>query len=364
MYSQGLRKQSFRRIAQQHALSKHNKLAAEMNEKIKLKQSDRYVPVHPRGLYHTQHDERAFTMIQLVDGWNFFKDVEWFQRFGKQYPTTAHYNGFHCMALDHWQIKSLVETALKYSRDNLVDHPTLSLMQSDLSKVSIAVMKHKGATRIPNARGGSKLRLPSWGLGAHPDTWAADGEGIVIMIVLADTKDFDRRFRFSMPSKGYAWEVCTPDGCILVFTGDAYDCWEHESIRSDWQDGTCISLTIRMANIDSYNGWSIPDELVSTLKREGVKVPTSGGGATDTSSVGFARIMQKRRIEARDRVQWVWDSRALAHIEPDPEDADNIVVVPNVRGGLPNNTANAAVEELASEDDFEPESPEGDTLFV
>jgi len=246
----------------------------------KRKTDQKYTIVKPNGL-HIIHDAVTCTQELL----NFFNNVVWFQRFGKQYPTTAHYNGHHCMAQDHKEIEFSVLEAINIAQKHC-DHPALQYMKQNLHDVSVATMRHKGAIRESSKRGGTKLVKEGWGLGSHPDTWAPDGEGLVLMICAATTVEHHREFKFTCPMLRWEWSFYTPNATVVVFTGDAYDIWEHESVRSKWQDGECISMTIRIKSIDSYYGWRVPDELSQELIT-----------MKDTSSVGYARKKQQERIK-------------------------------------------------------------------
>tara|TARA_B100001741_G_scaffold313582_1_gene320448 strand:- start:3053 stop:3850 length:798 start_codon:yes stop_codon:yes gene_type:complete len=236
---------------------------------------------YPKGLY-IFHEGISDTK-DLLD---FFENVEWFQRFGKQYPNTAHYNGHHCMAKDHKVIESAVREAINIAQTKC-SHPALSHMKNNIDDVSVATMRHKGAVREPAKRGnGTKLVKEGWGLGSHPDTWAPDGEGLVLMICVATTSSYHREFKFTCPALGWNYSFFTPNATVVVFTDEAYDIWEHESVRSKWQDGECISMTIRIKSIDSYYGWSVPDKLSGELLN-----------MSHISSVGYARQKQQERIE-------------------------------------------------------------------
>lgn len=229
------------------------------------------------------------SLPQSEELFSFYKTVEWFQRFGKQYPKTAHYNGHHCMANDYPQIRQAVVDAISISREEC-SHNALDYMAENLDDVSVAAMLHKGAVRVPCSRGaGTKLLKPGWGLGRHPDTWAPDGEGLVLMICVADTDMYHREFMFTCPPRGIKWSLFTPNATILVFYGDAYDIWEHESIRSKFQDGVCISLTVRIKSIDAYYGWTTNLPTLDTKKRK----------SNNQHSVGYARLMQHKRIQAK-----------------------------------------------------------------
>lgn len=241
--------------------------------------------MRPQGLYVIENG--ISSSKELLD---FFANVEWFQRFGKQYPTTAHYNGHHCMAKDHKVIENAVMEAIEVAQTKC-NHTALNYMKNNLHDVSVATMRHKGAVREKSKRG-TKLIKEGWGLGSHPDTWAPDGEGLVLMICAANTVLHHREFKFTCPALGWEYSFFTPNATIVVFTEEAYDIWEHESIRSKWQDGECISMTIRIKSIDSYYGWNVPDALSGKLV-----------DMRHTSSVGYARKKQQERIIKKMRAE-------------------------------------------------------------
>jgi len=270
-------------------LKKNKKMKNELLPESQLP-VDEWTSVEPKGLYVMKGSLLPSTTQVLKE---FYATVDWFQRFGKQYPATAHHNGHHCMALDHASVHAAVKEGIEIALSQC-DHTALRYMQNNMDDVSVATMLHKGAVRTKRQRGdGTKLVKEGWGLGRHPDTWAPDGQGLVLMICVANTKEHHREFMFTSPPRGLKWSVYTPDATVLVFTHDAYDTWEHESIRSKWQDGECISLTVRIKSIDSYYGWAVPDALTSALP------PQKG---TDLSSVKYARKMQHARIQAISNV--------------------------------------------------------------
>ena len=245
----------------------------------------------PQGLDEGRIGEEHEDLKERVTAF-FEGNRPWFQRFGKQYPKTAHYNGDHFMSRDHEDVRRLVhicaETMLEQRSHAALRYVASNTAEGcpDSDDVSVAVMRHKGAERVPMERDPTKTKLvkPSWGLGAHPDTWAPDGEGLVMMITLGRTDEHNRQFRFSCPVLGYCHTIETPPGSIVVFTEDAYDKWEHESLRTKWQDGTCYSLTVRIKEIDSYYGWSSPEGMAPSMPRN------------DLTSVGYAKRMQRKRI--------------------------------------------------------------------
>jgi hypothetical protein len=172
--------------------------------------------------------------------------VQWFARF-RRFPKHAKLNGHHTMLLDPKHaavlqpaVQEAIASALK-----VCSHPMLKKMQRNEEEVAVAGMKHE----------------PNWGLGAHVDSFAPRGEGLVVMITVANTKTTHRLFRFTQPMTARYHDVSTPSGTVVVFTHEAYEEWMHESCRNPRQDGTCISLTVRLRQIDGYNGWAVPQSI-------------------------------------------------------------------------------------------------------
>ena len=103
---------------------------------------------------------------------------------------------------------------------------------------------------------------PNWGLGAHYDDAHDPGQGMVLMVSVGNeaeaqpdrTKRQPRQFRFTDPIRGYVCDVPTWTRQVLMFTGDAYEQWRHESLRRPKQTGTCISMTIRLPSVCGYAG--------------------------------------------------------------------------------------------------------------
>lgn len=226
--------------------------------------------------------------------WDFYHsdEVEWFQRFGLQYPKTAHWNGHHTMASKHPVVLAAVQDAIRIAQDQC-SHPALKDMLENIDDVSVATMRHMGAVREPSKRkdGTTKLRTPGWGLGRHPDTYAPQGQGLVLMICVAKTEIHHREFQFTCPPLGQKYALPTPNGTILVFCDEAYEMWEHESIRSKFQDGECISLTIRKRKIDAYYGWQGGPEDQGEMPAG--KDDPSGGDDTSLPSAGKEDAVQR-----------------------------------------------------------------------
>lgn len=184
----------------QHRLTGSNLVA--FNKEAKSR-ADIYIPVHPRGLYVMHPEDFGWcTELEKTDAWVCLTN-------------DAHYNvGYNIMTEARVQV--VVRKAIDYALEHMVDHPTLRRMKTEFDNISVAVMLHKGAESVL-----TKRDPDSWGLGQHANTFAPIGTGLVLMISLADTVHHDRRFKFTIPSKAYAWEVTTPHGNIVIFTGDA-----------------------------------------------------------------------------------------------------------------------------------------------
>jgi len=150
-------------------------------------------------------------------------------------------------------LKPVVMEAIRNARLHC-NHDSLRKMEETPSEVAVATMKHE----------------PGWGLGAHVDVYAPDGQGLVLMISVATTKKVHRTFRFSQPDSKQKYDISTPSGTLVVFHGDAYEEWLHESVKNKKQDGTCISLTIRLKEIDGYDGWELPQSVVQDANRVGI----------------------------------------------------------------------------------------------
>ena len=177
-----------------------------------MKPEKEWTDQKPNGLYVFEDLFSDTTHVK-----DFFKNVEWFQRFGHIDPN-AHYNGHHCMANEHDILRTVVLEALVIAQKGC-NHRALEYMKNNMWDVSIATMRHKGAERVfTNSR--SKLLKPGWGVGRHPDTWAPDNEGLVLMICIADTIDHHREFKFTCPAMGWKYSVFTPDATVRTTYGN------------------------------------------------------------------------------------------------------------------------------------------------
>ena len=234
----------------------------------------------PIGLYTKNDVISDATHATLL---TYFGSVDWVQRWGRQYPHTAHYNYMHTKteATDPDELQT--ELATKYPELCAAGQETLDSMKSIMppgtafdtfAMESFAVHKHKAAD-------GKRL---SGGLGAHYDNAHHVGQGLVMMLnVVAEdaTKavQVHREFLFTDPPGGRKFSLSTPGKMGLVFTGNAYDFWkvcarahsvmrflqktspnsylafrpaQHESVRSKKQTVTCYSITIRLKRVCGY----------------------------------------------------------------------------------------------------------------
>lgn len=212
----------------------------------------------PQGLY--VHDEVLLESTHSALLKYFENDVHWLQRF-KRNPHSAHHNYMHTRVIgnDADAIKEeLASTCpLLYQASHEVFEKMKSIIPpgthaafDNFAPESIAVHKH----------------LSGWGLGAHYDNSCDVGEGLVLMFNVwrsnCDvTKHHLREFRFTDPPGGRKFSVFTGAKMGIVFTGNAYDYWKHESIRNSKQSGTCYSVTVRLKRVCGY-GKTMRDNLV------------------------------------------------------------------------------------------------------
>ena len=99
----------------------------------------------------------------------------------------------------------------------------------------------------------------------HYDNSHDEGAGLVLMINVVDgnpddPNKVDREFLFTDPPGGRKFSVFTPAKMGVVFTGDTYDLWKHESVRNKKQTVTCYSVTIRLKKVCGY-GKKVSDDL-------------------------------------------------------------------------------------------------------
>ena len=205
----------------------------------------------PRGLHVL---DKAIGKKTATDVWKFFhtKDFPWIQRFGQQYPKTAHHN--------LWRSGAFVgdEQQKKFA----AEHPAIHAMCEE----AVAAMNEHLSTKEPNSsfRGfraesvNVHLHKPNWGLGAHYDDATDIGSGMVLMVSIGNEGTFPKEtrkprvFRFTDPVRGRQFDVDTHCRQIILFKDDAYDFWRHESVREKKQTGDCLSFTIRMHDCDGH----------------------------------------------------------------------------------------------------------------
>lgn len=196
-------------------------------------------------------------------------EFEWAQRF-KRFPKTAHHNGWHTgkfpgeagaaeFEAKFPEVFKAATEAVAHARGaDITDVPGLAAFRPE----SVAVMRH----------------LPGWGLGTHYDNAADEGKGTVLMLSLSNDDTVPRTFQFTDPPNGRKFPVETKDRQLVVFGGEAYDLFMHESLHNPKQSGETISLTIRLADICG----------------SGTTVGTYGTGAPAAKRVAHARIAAKR----------------------------------------------------------------------
>jgi alkylated DNA repair dioxygenase AlkB len=169
-------------------------------------------------------------------------EFKWYQRFPR-FPKAAHFQGFHSgkyvgaegqarFAVELPEMHAAVTEAFEIAKRAAPNEHVLKTFLPE----SVAVMRHK----------------PGWGLGRHFDNAHDAGKGAVLMLSLSNDDTAPRKFQFTCPPRGLACTLDTPDSSVLFFTGEAYDCWAHESLHDTKQSGECISLTIRLASVCGY----------------------------------------------------------------------------------------------------------------
>ena len=116
------------------------------------------------------------------------------------------------------------------------------------------------------------------------------------MVTLNNDDRVPRVFQFTDPPGGRKFPVETKDKQVIVFGGQAYDLWMHESLHNKHQTGECISLTIRLAGVDG-----------STMRNDaGDRIPGSayrpaGGGQYSTGAPAAKKVAHQRIREKRKR---------------------------------------------------------------
>ena len=223
-------------------------------ERPKLKD---WLSERPRGLYLNHDAICEETHAKLLA---FFSTTTWIQRFGKTYPKTAHYNYVHTSieATDPDGIQ--IEFKNKYPELYAAAHETFESMKS-----SIPGDAHPAFDTFRPETVSVHKHCPGWGLGDHYDNSTDEGTGLVLMLNvvddnLDDPNKVDREFLFTDPPSGRKFSVFTPAKMGLVFTGNAYDFWKHQSVRNKKQTVTNYSVTIRLKKVCGY-GKKVSDGL-------------------------------------------------------------------------------------------------------
>lgn len=265
----------------------------------------------PAGLHIV---ERGITRITRDAAWAFFHpktgapegtdktgkpgegDFPFYQRF-KRFPKTAHYNGWHSgkflgaegqveLEAKYPELYNLAKEAIAAIADSGQDMTDVPAWQTFLPE-SFAVMRHK----------------PGWGLGKHYDNAHDEGVGVVLMVTLNENDRLPRVFQFTDPPGGRLCAVPTMDRQVIVFGGQAYDYWMHESLHNKNQSGEAISLTIRLAGVcGSTMRDGAGDKIPGSAYR-----PAGGGqystGAPAAKLVAHERIRTKRKREAEEQTE-------------------------------------------------------------
>lgn len=121
------------------------------------------------------------------------------------------------------------------------------------------------------------------------------------MVTLNNDDRVSRCFQFTDPPGGRACRVGTMDRQVIVFGGEAYDMWMHESMHNKHQTGEAISLTIRLAGVC---GSTMRDGAGDKIPGSAY-VPAGGGqystGAPAAKLVAHERIRAKRKRGAEER---------------------------------------------------------------
>lgn len=217
-------------------------------------------------------------------------EFPWYQRF-RRFLNTAHYNAWHSgkfigedgqaeFAAKYPELYVMATEAIQTVRqeeeagESMADVPAWGNFQPE----SVAVMRH----------------CPGWGLGTHYDNSHDEGVGMVLMLSLSSDDCVPRTFQFTDPPNGRKCPVKTKDCQAIVFGGECYDYWMHESLHNKKQSGETISMTIRLAGVcGSTMRNAAGDKIPGSAYR-----PAGGGqystGAPAAKKVAHARIAAKR----------------------------------------------------------------------
>jgi len=217
-------------------------------------------------------------------------EFEWYQRF-KRFPKTAHYNAWHSgkfigdEGATEFQAKypalyDMATEALQQilaSGQDMTDVPALGNFKPE----SVAVMRH----------------CPGWGLGTHYDNSHNEGVGMVLMLSISSDDVVPRVFQFTDPPNGRKYTVQTKDRQAVVFGGECYDYWQHESVHNKKQSGETVSMTIRLAGVCGSAMRNAEGEKIAGSAYRPAGGGQYGTGAPAAKKVAHARIAAKRKRE-------------------------------------------------------------------
>ena len=211
----------------------------------------------PHGLYVRENAISDETHAKLLA---YLEQVPWIQRFGKQYPKTAHHNYMYTTKEETESGHDDAELRAEYPELFETAHEVFNSMKSEIPPGTHAAFDNFEPQRISVHK-----HCPNWGLGAHYDNSHDEGDGLVLMlnVVKEDptkTAQIQREFLFTDPPGGRKFGVFTPAKMGMVFTGNAYDYWRHESVRNPKQTVTNYSITIRLKKVCGY-GKTMADQL-------------------------------------------------------------------------------------------------------
>ena len=207
-------------------------------------------------------------------------EFPWYQRF-KRNPKTAHYNGWHSgkyigadaqreFAATYPALHAAVSEAAQSVSDAGQDMSDVPAWGSFVPE-SVAVMRH----------------VPNWGLGEHYDNAQDVGKGMVLMLSISDQDAVPRAFKFTDPPRGREFSVATGDSQAVVFGGECYDEWMHQSVQKAKQTGEVISMTVRLADVCGHR------------KRDADGNVIPGQAGTYTAGAPAAKTVAHQRIRAK-----------------------------------------------------------------
>jgi hypothetical protein len=229
-----------------HIATKNDRIAHKPNPK-------KWAIVKPNGL-HIVNKAISKKTASKIKAKMLAPGFPWVQRF-KRFPKTAHFNFWRIgpfvgdeqqktFADEYPEVFALCQEAVASLKAQVaIDDPNSTFCDSFIAE-SVSVHRHK----------------PNWGLGPHYDDAHDKGFGKVLMVSVGTEKQFPlesrkpRTFLFTDPVLGRQFPVPTPSRQAVLFEGDCYDLWRHESVRDPKQTGECLSFTLRLKAVDGYAG--------------------------------------------------------------------------------------------------------------